>query len=146
MAWLAVGVLVERPNLDVAESDRACPVLKRERAAAKLIVGRVDGLGAVQDDDEPRCLGRDFVGVPLTPAVDHRARCGQVHDPAGPVRLIGPGIVDIDLIAVSISDVLRVGAADEHTAVGGLIDPEFQRQFEITVGLLRDEKPAAVIC
>ena len=130
-----------RLDFKFAEFHVAGAVLQRDPALAMLGVGRFCRLHAVEHDGELWAFGNDLQRVPLAGgfvrSADHA--CG-VHDTAGRIFLPRAGIEYVHLVAAVRADILRVPAADEDTAVGGAIRPDFGNDPEILVGLLGDQE------
>src|SRR5262249_59051955 len=83
--------------------------------------------------------------VPLAGGLRHRRHLGDVDDRAGAVARVGALVEDVDLVAGLRADLFRIGAADEDAAVGVGIDPELGADFEIGVGILRDQVAIALV-
>ena len=58
----------------------------------------VDGLLAVEHDDEMRALRRDLIGVPLAAGFWHRIDLAHIDDGAGAVGRVRPLVEDVDLV------------------------------------------------
>src|SRR5262245_38446503 len=135
---------LQRPDLYLAELHHACTILKCNGPAGKLAVLYVGCLGAVQDDGKLRALGGDLKGVPLVAGLGHRIDLGEIDDRPSAITWVRASIEDVDLIGIGRGDLLRFGAADEDTAVGGGIDPELNPQLKVGVRILRHQKGATL--
>src|SRR6266851_5274716 len=109
------------------------------------VLGAVDGADAVERDGEFRTFGDDLVDVPLPAGLRHRRHLGHVDDRAGAVARVGALVEDVDLVAVLGGDLFGIGAANEDAAVGVGIDPELGPDFEIRIGILRDQEAVALV-
>src|SRR6266480_371362 len=136
---------LERLYFHLAELHHPRAVLKRDRAAGKLVVPDIDGAGSIERDDELRAFGRDLVDVPLAARLRHGRDLRHIDDRAGAVRRLGTLVVDVHLVAVCRGDFLRIGAAQEDAAVGVGVDPELGPDLEIGVRVLRHEKAVALV-
>src|SRR6266853_5769553 len=143
---------LQRLDLHLAPLDGAAgrvvgPVaeLKRERSLRVLAVLNAGGLDAVQHHGELRALGRDLVRVPFAAGLGHRRDLGHVDDSAGAVGRVGTLLVDVHLVGVGRGDRVGIRAADEDTAVRGVIRPELRPDLKILVGALRDEEAALAL-
>src|SRR4051794_34622100 len=131
---------LQRLDLHLAEFHHAGAVLQGERSAGVVFgVLHVDGLLAIEHDDEMRSLRGDLVGVPLAGRLRHRLDFGDVDDRAGAVARIRALVEDVDLVADLGVDLVALIAANEDAAVGFLVGPELGLDLEILVAVLADQ-------
>ena len=92
---------------------------------------------AVENQDQMRAFGDDVVGVPLPSSPESDGWLDQIRDRAGAVG--GALIIDVRLVTIIDTDILRIGATDEDAAIRIVRDPEFGMNLEIGVRILGDE-------
>src|SRR5688572_3030051 len=103
-------------------------------------VNRTD---VIQDHHETCPPGCDLKRVPCAAGIDDAGWLCQVDDGAGPVGLVRPLIVDIDLVCIVLVDLHRILTPNKDAAVGRVIGPELHFDFEVRVRLLADEEAVA---
>src|SRR5690606_29806130 len=87
----------------------------------------------------------DLETVPTPAGIDHLGRRGNVDDTAGPIRLIGTLVEDVDLVASIGAGARRILATHEYAAVRVRRDPELDADREILVRLGSHEEAAAAV-
>jgi hypothetical protein len=146
----AVEAQVVKPELiradpHVAKHHSASAILQSKRTGRQLIIVSVYGRLSVQFHDEMRTVRRNLVMVPAIARLEHDLRFRNVHDAARAVRGVGPLIENIDLVASRRTDLARIGAADEHAAIGVRRDPKLEVEVEIRIRRRGQQKARAGI-
>src|SRR4029077_9606039 len=97
---------LQRFDLDLAELDRAGPMLQRDRAFVEHAVAQLGRGLAVEHHGDVAAVYGDFVGIPLAGRFRHRIDLDITGNRAGAVARIGALVEDIGFVTGPVSDLL----------------------------------------
>src|ERR1700730_5908359 len=119
-------------------------MLKCNSAVRKFtVLGAVNCFLPIERHGKRRALGSDLIDVPFAGRFLHGRNLCDVDNRPGAIGRIGSLVPDVDFISGGRSYLGGIGAANEDTAVGGIIDPELSPELKVAVGVLRDQKAVA---